>query len=104
MSVVSFVGEKEKRTLETLSYSPLSVKQIFTEKEAASFLLSMSVSRISFLTRLAVLETGACLTVGRLIVLSGKWLLAMLLVSPSLSLWLLKKSRRGFQYETLLKP
>ena len=29
MSAASFVGEKEKRTLETLLYCPLSLKQIF---------------------------------------------------------------------------
>lgn len=32
MAASSFVGEKEKRTLETLLYSPLSLKQIFRAK------------------------------------------------------------------------
>lgn len=48
MSAASFVGEKEKRTLETLLYCPLSLKQIFRSKVTASFLISMVVSGISF--------------------------------------------------------
>ena len=37
MSASAFVGEKEKHTLETLLYCPLSVKQIFCAKVMASF-------------------------------------------------------------------
>ena len=47
MAASAFVGEKEKRTLETLLYCPLSVGQIFRAKVMASFLLSMLVSLIS---------------------------------------------------------
>ena len=56
MAASSFVGEKEKRTLETLLYCPLSVKQIFQAKVLASFLFSMLVSLISFAAMLTVLE------------------------------------------------
>ena len=44
MAASAFVGEKEKHTLETLLYCPLSVRQIFRAKVMASFLLSMLVS------------------------------------------------------------
>lgn len=37
MSASSFVGEKEKHTLETLLYCPLSLTEIFQAKVAASF-------------------------------------------------------------------
>ena len=57
MAACSFVGEKEKRTLETLLYCPLSLKQIFRAKVLAAFLLSMLVSAISFAVMLIVLET-----------------------------------------------
>ena len=43
MAASAFVGEKEKHTLETLLYCPLSVKEIFRAKVLASFLLSMLV-------------------------------------------------------------
>ena len=57
MSATSFVGEKEKQTLETLLYCPLSLKQIFRAKVLASFLLSMLVSGISFV---AMVEIPVC--------------------------------------------
>ena len=37
MAAVSFVGEKEKRTLETLLYCPLSLRQVFRAKVLAAF-------------------------------------------------------------------
>lgn len=86
MSAISFVGEKEKRTLETLLYSPLSLKQIFQAKVMASFLLSLCVSFLSFLLMLLVLETEAYFIIGSLIPPALHWLLVMLLVSPAISL------------------
>ena len=86
MAAGSFVGEKEKHTLETLLYSPLSLKQIFRAKVFAAFLLSMLVSFLSFFVMLAVLETEIFLTSGSLIMPQIQWLLIMLLVSPAVSL------------------
>lgn len=86
MSATSFVGEREKRTLETLLYCPLSLKQIFRAKVAASFLLSMLVSGISFAAMLIVLETETYIITGSLLLPDIKWLLVLLLVAPAISL------------------
>ena len=43
MAASSFVGEKEKHTLETLLYSPLSIKQLFQSKILAGFSVGMMV-------------------------------------------------------------
>ena len=86
MAACSFVGEKEKRTLETLLYSPLSLKQIFRAKVLAAFLLSMLVSAISFIVMLLVLETETWLFAGFFLLPDIKWLLVLLLVSPAVSL------------------
>ncbi|MCM1215172.1 MAG: ABC transporter permease [Lachnospiraceae bacterium] len=86
MAACSFVGEKEKRTLETLLYCPLSLKQIFRAKVLAAFLLSMLVSAISFVLMLAVLEAETCLLAGFFILPDAKWLLILLLVAPAISL------------------
>ena len=64
MAASSFVGEKEKHTLETLLYCPLSVKQIFQAKVLASFLFSMMVSLISFAAMMLVLELEAFFIIG----------------------------------------
>lgn len=86
MAACSFVGEKEKRTLETLLYCPLSLKQIFRAKVLAAFLLSMLVSAISFVVMLIVLEIETCLFAGLFLLPDAKWLIILLLVSPSFSL------------------
>lgn len=57
MAASAFVGEKERHTLETLLYCPLTLKQIFQAKVWASFLLSMLVSVISFVAMFLVIET-----------------------------------------------
>lgn len=86
MSATSFVGEREKHTLETLLYCPLPLKQIFRSKVLASFLLSMAVSFISFIAMLLVLETEIFLITGGLIIPDINWLLIIFLVSPAISL------------------
>lgn len=86
MAASSFVGEKEKHTLETLLYCPLSFKQIFRSKVLASFLLSMTVSILSFLAMIVVLETEIFFTFGGFLLPDIKWLFIMLLISPAISL------------------
>ena len=86
MAASSFVGEKEKRTLETLLYCPLPLKQIFQAKVWASFLLSMIISFASFLVMIIVVETEVLLMSGSLLVPDVSWLIIMLVVSPAVSL------------------
>jgi len=91
----SFVGEKEKRTLETLLYSPLTLRKIFQSKVWASFLLSMAVSVASFIVMLITVETGVFLTTGSLLPPDVSWLVIMLLVSPAVSLLAITLIVRG---------
>ena len=86
MAASSFVGEKEKHTLETLLYCPLSVKQIFQAKVLASFLFSMIVALISFAAMMIVLEMEAFFIMDRLIMPAAGWIVILCLLSPSISL------------------
>ncbi len=86
MAASSFVGEKEKHTLETLLYCPLSVKQIFRAKVMASFLLSILVSLLSFCIMLLVLEIEFFFLMGYLLPPGVSWVIILLLVSPAISL------------------
>lgn len=86
MAASSFVGEKEKHTLETLLYSPLSLQQIFQSKILASFAMSMMVSFGSFLAMVLVVEIELLLTIGQMVVPGVVWLVTMLLLSPAISL------------------
>lgn len=86
MAASSFVGEKEKRTLETLLYCPLSLKQIFQAKILASFFLSMIVSLLSFVLMMIAVQVESLLLFGRWIIPGSTWLAVLLLVSPAISL------------------
>ena len=95
MAASSFVGEKEKRTLETLLYSPLSLRQLFQAKVFASFGMSMVVSLASFLIMLVVTETEARLITGAFYLPSINWLVTMLLLSPAISIVAITMIVRG---------
>ncbi len=86
MAASAFVGEKERHTLETLLYCPLTLKQIFQAKVLSAFLLSMLVSFISFCSMLLVLEAELFFLMGQFILPSVNWVIIMLLVSPAISL------------------
>ena len=86
MAASSFVGEKEKRTLETLLYSPLTLSQIFQSKVWASFLLSMTITFSSFIIMIITLEVAVLLTLGHLIFPGVSWIITMVVVAPTFSL------------------
>ena len=86
MAASSFVGEKEKHTLETLLYSPLSLKQMFQAKILAGFSVGMMVSYISFAAMMLVLELEVFLLTGKAILPSSSWLAIMLLIAPAISI------------------
>ena len=86
MAASSFVGEKEKHTLETLLYSPLSLKQMFQAKILAGFSVGMMVSYISFAAMMLVMELEVFLLTGEAILPSSSWLAIMLLIAPAISL------------------
>ncbi|MDY5022812.1 MAG: ABC transporter permease [Blautia sp.] len=95
MAASSFVGEKEKHTLETLLYSPLSLKQLFQSKILAGFSVGMMVSFISFAAMMLVLETEIFLFTGSAIMPDISWLIVMLLIAPAISLVAIALTVRG---------
>ena len=86
MAAGSFVGEKEKHTLETLLCCPLTLRQIFCAKVFASFLLSMFASLLSFLVMILVLGLESFFLMGTLLLPGANWILVILLISPAISL------------------
>lgn len=86
MAVSSFVGEKEKHTLETLLYAPLSLKQLFQAKILAGFFVGMAVSYLSFAAMLLVTEVEIVILTGSVILPDLSWLIVMVLIAPAVSL------------------
>lgn len=86
MAASSFVGEKEKRTLETLLYCPLSIKLIFQAKILSSFIMSQVVSILSFIVMTFVTQLEILITTGNLLLPDISWLVVLLILSPAVSL------------------
>ena len=86
MAASSFVGEKEKHTLETLLYSPLSLRQLFQSKILAGLSVGMMISYISFAAMLLVMEMEVFFLTGNLLLPAASWLAIMLLIAPAISL------------------
>jgi ABC-2 type transport system permease protein len=82
----SIVGEKERKTLETLLYTPVTNREFLTAKLLASFVPAVLVSWIGFGGYFVVLNLIYGLMRGMLIVRSWIWLPAILLLSPAVSL------------------
>lgn len=95
MAASSFVGEKEKHTLETLLYSPLTLKQLFQSKILASFSVGMMVTFLSFAAMIVVMETEILFLTGTVIIPELSWIIIMLLVAPSISLVAISITVRG---------
>ena len=86
MAASSFVGEKEKHTLETLLYCPLSLRQIFQAKVLAAFFLSMLVSLLSFALMALLVGIETTLLLGWTLLPGVSWIVLLLLVSPAISM------------------
>lgn len=86
MAANSFVGEKEKRTLETLLYSPLSLKQLFQSKILAGFITGMSVSCLAFIAMILTVEIEMLILTGNVVIPDASWLVILLLIAPTISL------------------
>jgi len=95
MAASSFVGEKEKNTLETLLYCPMPLKDIFSAKIFASFLLSMAVSVSSFIIMMITVQALLLIFMGSMILPNINWLIMLLLVSPAAALIAINLIVRG---------
>lgn len=95
MAASSFVGEKEKHTLETLLYSPLSLKQLFQSKILAGFSVGMMVSYISFAAMMLVLEIEMLFLTGNVLMPDISWLIILLLIAPAVSIVAIAVTVRG---------
>lgn len=83
MASSSFTGEKERRTLETLLYSPMSLREIFNGKVIAILLVGSLVTIISFLTMTVLVGLLVWFLLGELFIPGLIWLAVILLVSPA---------------------
>jgi len=81
----SIVGEKERKTLETLLYTPVTNREFLVAKLLGAFVPAVLVSWGGFAGYFVVLNLIYSVARGMLILQSWIWLPAMLLLSPSVS-------------------
>ena len=83
IAAASFTGEKERRTLETLLYSPMSLRQIFSAKVLASLLVGMIVVLISFTIMTLAVGGLVWVLMGELFIPGWIWVVVIGLVAPA---------------------
>jgi ABC-type Na+ efflux pump permease subunit len=80
------VGEKERKTLETLLYTPITNREFLTGKLSAALIPAILLSWTSFLLFFGVSNIISCVLADVIIISSPMWIPSMLLLAPSVSL------------------
>jgi ABC-2 type transport system permease protein len=83
----AMVGEKERRTLESLLFAPIDVKSLFIGKILASFLPTFAITLISFVLCGGVVNALAYDMFHRLIFPNWNWIIIVLWVAPLFTLF-----------------
>lgn len=80
------VGEKERRTLETLLYSPTTSRELLVAKALAVFIPAVGVTLAAFVAFFVLTNAVGWVTRGILLVRSPVWIPGMLLLMPAVVL------------------
>jgi ABC-type Na+ efflux pump permease subunit len=82
----SFVGEKERKTMESLLYTPLSIRELFFAKVIGTAVPALAITLVSVLAFGFVIDIGGWFYFGRLIFPNVKWIILILWLTPALTL------------------
>lgn len=82
----SFVGEKERKTMESLLYTPISIRELFIAKVLGTAVPAYAITLASFLIFGIVIDIGGWFYFERLIFPNTKWLILILWVVPAITL------------------
>jgi len=99
----SFAGEKERRTLEGLLYTPVSDSELVVGKISAAFVPTIVFTWGCFAVYTAIVDLLGIPVVGQLFFPTASWWVLMLLLVPAVSLLvisivvLISAKARGFQ-------
>lgn len=103
ISLNSLVGEKERRTLESLLFSPIDLKSLFLGKLIATFIPTIAVTIASFLLCSIIVNGLAYSMFDGLIFPNWNWIIILLWVTPMLTALVIQFSimisarSKGFQ-------
>jgi ABC-2 type transport system permease protein len=83
----SFVGEKERNTLETLLFAPISIKDLFLGKVLASLIPTLGITFAAYIVNLIIVNIITYPYFGEILLLNSTWLLLIFWVIPTLVLF-----------------
>lgn len=82
----SFVGEKERRTLESLLFAPITIKELFVAKILASFLPAYFISLVSFIISGISINILSYPLFDKIVFPTGNWIVLITCLSPMILL------------------
>lgn len=83
----SFVSEKERGTMETLLFSPITVKELIIGKTVASFVPALVLNYVSYLLSVVVVNLITYGAFGTIFMFNIIWFVLMLWMIPALLLF-----------------
>ena len=99
----SFAGEKERKTLEALLYTPTSDRELYLAKLLGPWLASIAVSWLSYVAYAGIVNLLAAGEIGHPVAITPLWLLVLVWLGPAvgalaISVLVVVSARvRGFQ-------
>ncbi len=83
----SFAAEKERKTLESLLFSPIDIPTLFVGKVLSAFIPAMAISLFCFLVYGVVVNTMVYPLFGKFIFPTTNWIVLILWTIPSIALF-----------------
>lgn len=82
----SFVGEKEHQTMESLLYTPITIREIFVAKVLGTAIPAYAITLISVIVFGIVIDIGGWFYFQSIIFPNTKWLILIIWVVPAITL------------------
>ncbi|HSL42888.1 MAG TPA: ABC transporter permease subunit [Anaerolineales bacterium] len=81
----SFAGEKERKTLESLLYTPTTDRELFTAKLAGAWTTAMAVALLSFVVYAIMVNVAAWPSIGQIFFPNWMWIALVFWVTPAVA-------------------
>ena len=81
----SFAGEKERKTLEALLYTPTTDRELFTAKLAGAWTAAVATALLSFIVYGVMVNAAGWQSIGRLFFPNWMWVALVIWVTPAVA-------------------
>ncbi len=81
----SFAGEKERKTLEALLYTPTTDRELFIAKLAGAWVTAVTVALLSFIVYAVMVNAAAWHSIGHIFFPTAMWIALVLWVTPAVA-------------------